>query len=64
MKNIFPNNRLGTIIKNLDFIFWDLIKHPIASIIKEKISSDISVINITLKLTKKILDAIFSKSFI
>lgn len=52
MKNIFPNNKLGTTIKNFDFIFWDLIKHPNPSISKENMSDDTSTMRITLKLIK------------
>ena len=35
-KNV-PIIKLGTVIKNFDFIFCDFIKHPIASIIRENI---------------------------
>lgn len=62
--NIVPSNKQGTVIKNFDFIFCDFIKHPIASIIKEKISKDTSKITIPLKLTKKMEDTIFSKLLI
>ena len=64
IKNITPNNKLGTTIKNFDFIFCDFIKHPIASIIKEIISIIVSNTIITLKLTKKMEDITFSKLFI
>ena len=57
--SIFPNNKLGTTIKNFDFIFCDFIKHPIASIIKDNISNIVSSITITLKLTKKMEDTMF-----
>ena len=39
IKNIFIINKLGTIIKNFDFIFCDFIKHPIASKIKDVINN-------------------------
>ena len=64
IKNITPNNKLGTTIKNFDFSFCDFIKHPIASIIKEIISIIVSNTIITLKLTKKMEDITFSKLFI
>ena len=63
-KKIVPSNKLGTTTKNFDFIFCDFIKHPIASIIKEKISNIVRNITITLKLTNKIEDTICSKLFI
>lgn len=52
MKKIFPNSNPGTIIKNLDFIFWDLIKQPNISISKENMSNDTSKMRIALKLIK------------
>lgn len=58
-KKIVPSNKLGATIKNFDFIFCDFIKHPIASIIKENTSNIVSVITITLKLTKKMEDITF-----
>ena len=64
IKNIFIINKLGTIIKNFDFIFCDFIKHPIASKIKDVINNIVSVIIIVLKLTKKMEDTMPSKLFI
>ena len=61
---IFINNKLGTAIKNLDFIFCDFIKHPIARNIKDNISKTTRTIDITLKLIKKMIDITFSKLFI
>lgn len=60
---MIPINKLGITIKNFDFIFCDFIKHPIASIIKDIISIIASIIIITLKLTKKMEDTMFSKLF-
>ena len=55
---------IGTTIKNFDLIFWDFIKHPIASRIKDKINKVTNKIIIPLKLTKKKLDMIFWRLFI
>ena len=57
-------NKLGTTNRNLDFIFCDFIKHPMASIIKENISNIVSIINIILKPPNRMEDAILSKLFI
>ena len=59
-KNILPIKRLGTTNRNLDFIFCDFIKHPIASIIKDKISNTARIITITLNPTNRMVDNIFS----
>lgn len=56
---MFPNNKQSVEVKNFDFIFCDFIKHPIESIISENINNDTSIINITLKPTKKMEDTIF-----
>lgn len=56
---MFPNSKDSVEVKNLDFIFCDFIKHPIASIIRENINNITSIINITLKPTKEMLDTIF-----
>ena len=58
--NMLNNSNVGTAIKNFDLIFCDFIKHPIASIINDNISKITSMINIILKLTKKMEDTIFS----
>lgn len=58
-KSMFPNSKPIVEVKNFDFIFCDFIKHPIASRISENINSITSIINITLKLTKKMEDTIF-----
>ena len=64
IKNIFPSNKQGATIKNFDFIFCDFIKHPKASNNKDNISHVTSTTAITLKLTKKMEDTIFSKLLI
>ena len=61
---MFPNSKDSVEVKNLDFIFCEFIKHPIASIIRENINNITSIINITLKPTKEMLDTIFWKLFI
>ena len=63
-KNNVPIIKLGTVIKNFDFIFCDFIKHPIASIIKENIKLIVKKISINLKLAKKMENKTFSKLFI
>ena len=63
-KNIPPINKLGTTNRNFDLIFCDFIKHPTASMDKEKISNIARSITIILKLTNRTLDTIFSKLFI
>ena len=60
-KNTVPQIKLGTTIKNFDFIFCDFIKHPIPSIISEKISNIVRNITIHLKLINSMLDIVFSK---
>ena len=62
-KNV-PIIKLGTAIKNFDFIFCDFIKHPIASIIRENIRLIVKKISINLKLAKKMENNTFSKLFI
>ncbi len=57
-------NKLGTTNRNLDFIFCDFIKHPMASIMKENISNIVSIITIILKPPNRMEDAILSKLFI
>ena len=57
-KNV-PIIKLGTVIKNFDFIFCDFIKHPIASIINENNNDIVRNIKIILKLAKKMEDTIF-----
>ena len=61
-KNV-PIIKLGTVIKNFDFIFCDFINHPIASIIRENIRLIVKKISINLKLAKKMENNTFSKLF-
>ena len=61
---IFNNNTLGTTTKNFDFIFCDFIKQPIISSTSDNISNTTHIINITLKLIKKMNTIVFSKLFI
>ena len=57
-------NKLGTAIKNFDFIFCDFIKHPIASNIRDIISKDTNIIKVILKPINRVEDTIFSILFI
>ena len=63
-KNIILTSKLGTIIKNFDFIFCDFIKHPIASRIRDNINKITRIINITLNPTNRMVDTILLKLYI
>ena len=52
-------NKLGATLINLDLIFCDFIKHPIASIISAKISNIVRTTTITIKLVNRMVDNIF-----